>query len=286
MPVEAGQAEVSTSAQEQKVANALELATRLTDKQQLLTLQSNAAERGAQEIVEATTARLDELFPQAVKAQRVARARVAVPKNEDVNLLWHAGRDADWEKALSDYDKLLLPANVDVERRLAPRPSMAMGTQRIKKMSPAQWRTFLHDEYFVWKYTAKNRLATTRTTLGKETDEHLAQVRKQLLSLDVSDVKTALKTATEIGGLGVAGASGLLSLMYPEAFGTVDQFVVKALLKVGDLPEQERLAQMNPEGLTIDDGVVLTRILRRKAAELGEGWTPRKVEAALWVIGR
>ena len=133
VPVEAGQAEVSTSAQEQKVANALELATRLTDKQQLLTLQSNAAERGAQEVVEATTARLDELFPQAVKAQRVARARVAVPKNEDVNLLWHAGSDADWEKALSDYDKLLLPANVDVERRLAPRPSMAMALSASKK---------------------------------------------------------------------------------------------------------------------------------------------------------
>jgi hypothetical protein len=43
---------------------------------------------------------------------------------------------------------------------------------------------------------------------------------------------------------------------------------------------------MKPANLTLVDGVILTKILRRKAAELGHGWTPRKVDAALWGVGK
>lgn len=79
--------------------------------------------------------------------------------------------------------------------------------------------------------------------------------------------------------------------MFPQSFATVDQFVVKALLGVRDLPEKEKLKQMKPEGLTIKDGVVLTKILRRKSAEMNHAlkssfWTPRKLEMVLWTYGR
>jgi len=53
--------------------------------------------------------------------------------------------------------------------------------------------------------------------------------------------------ATSIHGLGIAGASGLLTLMYPDQFGTVDQFVVKALREVEGLPQRAALERMNPE---------------------------------------
>jgi hypothetical protein len=43
---------------------------------------------------------------------------------------------------------------------------------------------------------------------------------------------------------------------------------------------------MNEENLSVADGVLLIKIMRRKAAEIGNGWTPRKVDAALWVVGR
>lgn len=79
--------------------------------------------------------------------------------------------------------------------------------------------------------------------------------------------------------------------MYPDTFATVDQFVVKALREVEGLPERAALRRMNPEGLTPRDGVLLIRIMQRKAAENNRqfgiiGWTPRKVDKVLWTYGR
>ena len=75
--------------------------------------------------------------------------------------------------------------------------------------------------------------------------------------------------------------------MYPASFGTVDQFVVKALREVSGLPDALALANMNPESLTIQEGVLIIELLRRKAAEINRAinapvWTPRRVDMALW----
>ena len=100
-----------------------------------------------------------------------------------------------------------------------------------------------------------------------------------------------LKTASAIHGLGTAGASGLIALMYPQKFGTVDQFAVKALWQVEGLPEAEALVRMNPDSLTISDGVLIIGVLRRKAGDLNRTfksaiWTPRKLDMVLWTFGR
>ena len=83
----------------------------------------------------------------------------------------------------------------------------------------------------------------------------------------------------------------MLSLIYPKAFATVDQFVVKALWDVDGLPEADALAKMKPEGLTLRNGVVLVDLLRRKAGENNRRmrtdiWTPRKLDMVLWTYGR
>lgn len=80
-------------------------------------------------------------------------------------------------------------------------------------------------------------------------------------------------------------------MLFPEHFGVVDQFVVKALLQVEGLPERTAVAGMNPEGLKVQDGVTLIQILRDKAARLNaefgiDEWTPRKIDKVLWCIGR
>jgi hypothetical protein len=43
--------------------------------------------------------------------------------------------------------------------------------------------------------------------------------------------------------------------------GTVDRFVVEALLEVPSLPERQKLLRMKPKSLTDDDAVVLIDIL-------------------------
>ena len=54
------------------------------------------------------------------------------------------------------------------------------------------------------------------------------------------------KITIQIHGLGTAGVSGLLAVLFPEHYGTIDQFVVYALRKL-ELPEQSVLEKMNPE---------------------------------------
>ena len=204
--------------------------------------------------------------------------------------LWGASDSAEWEQALQHYWHFVQPRNLDLELALN-----ALDVERLQGLSIRGWYDFLHDEYFRWKYTAPNRYATTtiqlKKYLGNSELEELESLRQQLLHLDCNDVRRALITAKKIRGLGTAGASGLLSLMYPKHFATVDQFVVKALRLVADLPEAAALTKMNSKNLSISDGVLLIGILTRKARENNKAfgtsaWTPRKVDMVLWTYGR
>jgi hypothetical protein len=204
--------------------------------------------------------------------------------------LWTTNDPAQWEAALSRYWELLLPGNIQLERDLEN-----LQPSRLQSMDAEQWYDFLLNEYFRWKYTAANRYATTTMHLKKHATEgklaRLFDIKERLLSFDKSDIEHGLSIASEIRGLGTAGASGLLALLYPTTFATVDQFVVKALRGVPRLPEAEKLLRMNPEGLTIKDGKLLIQIMTEKAqannALFGvTDWTPRKVDKVLWTCGR
>jgi hypothetical protein len=208
----------------------------------------------------------------------------------NINDLWRSSDPIAWEQALQRYWNFVQPRNLDLERALD-----TLDMKRLQSLSPQGWYNFLHDEYFRWKYTAPNRYATTTIQLRKYVDggalDELEKLRKQILNLDVNDVRFGLKTAKEIRGLGTAGASGLLSLMYPEHFATVDQFVVKALCLVSGLPEANALSKMKPLNLSVTDGVLLIDILSRKAKENNRmfgtsAWTPRKIDMVLWTYGR
>jgi hypothetical protein len=204
--------------------------------------------------------------------------------------LWRSTDPGAWRRALDRYWDFVLPSNLALERALEP-----LNLERIRQFDAEGWYVFLHDEYFRWKYTDPRRYATTTKHLDGHREERgledLDRIRGGLLALTPSDVRVGLEAADEIGGLGTAGASGLLALMYPNIFGTVDQFVVKALRNVHGLPEAEKVCKMNPEDLTVGDGVCLIGIMQRKAADLNRlfgtvDWTPRKIDKVLWTYGR
>jgi hypothetical protein len=161
----------------------------------------------------------------------------------------------------------------------------------IQALREREWYDFLKDEYFPWKYTAANRLGSTRKYLRKyeETNSlgELFSVKEELFAFDLTNIQQGLKDAKKIKGLGYAGASGLLAVLFPKWFGTVDQFVVKALCEIESLPEREEVLEMRPEDLKEKDAVLLIDIMRRKAAQLNamfgrDEWTPRKIDMILW----
>ncbi len=205
--------------------------------------------------------------------------------------LWRSSDPSTWACALERYWQLVKPANLELERTLEQ-----LDLARIRSLDAQEWYDFLRSEYFRWKYTAPNRYVTTTQRLAQYVAEPcglelLHGIKCRLLEIDPANIRAGLTLACEIRGLGTAGASGLLSLMYPAAFATVDQFVVKALRAVDDLPEADALARMKPQALTIADGVMLIGIVSRKSTEnnqaFGTGaWTPRKIDQILWTYGR
>lgn len=208
----------------------------------------------------------------------------------DIASFWHQGGTSDWSTALRRYWSFVKPSNLDLEREM---DRLQLAT--IAAMNEKQWHAFLVDKFFKWKYTAPNRYASTTRQLARAVEEHglthLAGIRKNLLRFDLDDIRLGLQIASGIGGLGIAGASGLLAILYPSFFGTVDQFVVKALQEIPGLPESSRIAGVRPTSLKLRDGVLLISLMRRKACELNirfstKSWTPRKIDMVLWTLGR
>lgn len=206
-----------------------------------------------------------------------------------INAFWACKDPTVWDAALERYWSFVKPENVALERSLD-----ALSLDRLTGFDAYGWYNFLKDEYFRWKYTAPNRYASTTRQLRRHVEDdtlgELDKIRNLLLD-PPGDIHWGLKTASAIHGLGPAGASGLLALMHPHKFGTVDQFVVLALREVENLPEAALLKRMNPSSLTIPYAVTVVEILRRKAADnnrvfKSDTWTPRKVDRVLWAFRR
>jgi len=211
--------------------------------------------------------------------------------------LWFHGDEATWRSLVeTDYWKAVKWDHQDVEQEMD-----ALDRERIRTLTPAAFLTWLHDRYFFWKYTQPNRLATTRNSLLKyEMSDpaltQLAGIQRDLFRVRPNSIESALEVATQIPGLGVAGGSGLLAVLFPEWFGTVDQFVVKALFQVRDLPQRRAIEALHaklfpfsgsPRSLSVRDGALLIAIMQNQARALNQRfhvryWTPRKVDMALW----
>lgn len=204
--------------------------------------------------------------------------------------LWDSAEAALWDKALERYWEFVSEANLALERDMD-----ALTPAEVQKLDEAGWLDFLLNRYFKWTYTAPHRYARTTAYLKRQVEKiglsALLAIRDRILIVSDGPIDAALATACEIGGLGPPGGSGLPALLFPDAFGTVDQFVVKALCAVPSLPERQLVQHMRPEDLSIRDGVVLTQIMRSKAKSLNaalatSSWTPRKIDMVLWTCGR
>ena len=193
-----------------------------------------------------------------------------------------------WIEKENYYLSLVKPQNLDLDLKLE-----SFSISDLEKMNGNEFFDFLYNEYFVWKFTAKNRLSTTRAQLVKHQENmlELQDIKDELLNFNLSNIEEGLKIATRIKGLGPAGASGLLAIIFPKYFGTVDQFVLKSLLTFDCFKTNPMLNKMNPDAITVKDATILISILREKSSMLNSVnnttyWTPRKIDKILWALGR
>jgi hypothetical protein len=195
-----------------------------------------------------------------------------------------------WKTALKSYWERFNDDQYRLEKEIE-----AIEVCDVASLSVYEFYDFLYQQYYPWKFTNKLFLSRNRKHLEKYLFDNeivrLAKIQKRLFNLDFKNTKECLAVASSIHGLGTAGASGLLAILYPEHFGTVDKFVVYSLLKIDGLQESAAVSSMNPEALTLNNGVTLIEIMRNKAQELNERfntdfWTPRKIDMILWAFGR
>ncbi len=207
--------------------------------------------------------------------------------------LWNHGDAVAWDKALSNYWTAIKPQNMAVEEEMDQ-----LDPGKVSAMDIDTFYRWLHDRYFVWKYTAANRLASTRKKLknyegDKTARTELDRIHTALFNFDKQQPLSGLEIAMQIQGLGVAGASGLLAVLFPQYFGTVDQFVVQELKRLRQYQSSAGLpANPRKDGtyaINITHAVYIIEEFRRKATELNtkfatDRWTPRKIDMVLWSI--
>lgn len=68
------------------------------------------------------------------------------------------------------------------------------------------------------------------------------------------------------------------------------QYLLHFLI-INNLEEHHLLEKINPDNISLKEGVLLIGIMREKATELNnkfntEDWTPRKIDKILWSIDR
>lgn len=200
-----------------------------------------------------------------------------------INEIWNSKEISVWKDALSK-------ATIETGRDDSIETKMSkLNVEYIQHLPVEDFYSFLHDDYFVWKYTAKNRLASTRKSLKKhETDmEKLRKIQEELFNFNLSETDKGLEIAHKIEGLGISGASGLLALLFPSYFGTVDDMVIRALLTCDEYRDDATIKAINPQDININGAVYLIEQFKKKAHELNAlsneyCWRPRDIDVILW----
>lgn len=200
-----------------------------------------------------------------------------------INEIWNSKEISVWKDALAEATEET-GRDDSIETKMSK-----LNVEYIQHLPVEDFYSFLHDDYFLWKYTAKNRLASTRKQLKKhEKDmDELREIQNGLFSFDLSKIRLGLQAAGEIYGLGVAGASGLLALLFPSYFGTVDEMVIRALLTCDEYRDDTTIKAINPQAIKRKDAVYLIEQFKKKAHELNAlsneyCWRPRDIDVILW----
>lgn len=205
--------------------------------------------------------------------------------------LWASNSHDVWLKYENNYDNLIKKSNKEIEEKMEN-----LDINEVKTYSVDEFLDFLYCDYCKWKYTDGRRLGNAHTQMDKYKEnadymEELFLIKNALFTFNPRNTMLGLEICHLIRGLGYAGASGLLSILYPKYFGTVDQFVVISLQNFDSLKNDEELQNIKPNDINLNGAVKLEKLFIEKASELNrcnntDYWTPRKIDKVLWAFNR
>lgn len=212
----------------------------------------------------------------------------------DVSYLWNSLDELLWRNKYLTYINNLDKTNLYLFNFLDK-----IKIDDIDKMSVQEFYNFLYDFFFPFQYSSKTNLNKCREEFEqyilKENLNELDEIRKKLITIDLSNYENAIEEARKIYGLGYVGATALLSILYPNNFVTIDQFLLYALYSIDSLKDKI-ITVYNPvkrKPIIIDDkrtkirltslshGELATNLLKNKSIELNNKasnfWNPKKI---------
>lgn len=203
-----------------------------------------------------------------------------------INQLWCNGKEKDWKEILESYKYGIKEGHHQIEKEM-----QNLKFQDIKFLSTREFQNWLCNKFFYWQHTSdyyrKNAVNKFENFIEQYGIEELACYQKQIFDLDLNNISKCLDIVMKVGGIGIVGATGLLSVLYPEKFGTVNRDTNNALSKIKALGEHEYLNEV--KNITLKKARIIIEIYRKKAEELNKKyknqyWTPRKIDMVLWTI--
>lgn len=208
-----------------------------------------------------------------------------------INEVWYSKDEIIWNKALDEYWNRVKEDNksqLDVEYKIDK-----IKADDIKALSLDGFYSFITKDYFRWKFNPRDcksfqKKFYTYYVEGKRLCL-LEEIKNKLFSFDVTNIRQGLEIVTEIHCMRVIAGSGLLAVLFPDYYGTIDQFVIKSLLQIDGLQEHKRILNINQSAPTINDGIFLIELMTQKATELNKlfrknSWRPRDIDKVLWAL--
>lgn len=234
-------------------------------------------------------------FKELIKQQELERNKKKSKKragsptvNFELTKLWNSNSENEWNKALERYWEFVKPENIILEKEMEN-----LDPIKISRLTPEEFFCFLYDDYFAWKFTDKRWFESNRKHLQRYINENrleeLNRIKKELFEFDLENIKLGLEIASRIHGLGISGGSGLVSLLFPKNFGTVDRVIVSNLKCIKNYVQRDSITSIDPYNIRLKDGVELIKIMKNRANELNirnniDKWTPRKIDQVLWAF--
>jgi len=217
--------------------------------------------------------------------------------------LWRSNEVSAWQDALAKYwNHGPVRRNIDVERHMDRLTAEDRGAILA---SGGALVDFLDHWYYSWKFFAiapydiPKHQAKVRIEYATNSDKYNA-IARRLGALNADDVDQCLRyvASRSIPGLQLSAGSGLLAVLYPTWFGTVDQHTLRALQTLDDeraawlrrhIPDPKTFFPANNNDRGRHAAKLMTQLYREKSQELarldGEtGWTPRRVEMVCYTL--
>jgi len=217
--------------------------------------------------------------------------------------LWLSNEVSAWQDALAKYwNHGPVRANIDVERHM---DRLTAEERTAILSSGGALVEFLDRWYYSWKFFAiapydiPKHQAKVRAEYAANPAKYDA-IARQLGALNPDNVEQCLKAVASrsIPGLQLSAASGLLAVLFPASFGTVDQHTLRALQTLDDdravwlrrhIPDPKTFFPANNNDQGRHAAKLMTQLYREKARELAQldeetGWGPRRVEMVCYTV--